>query len=293
MDTAAIRHIDDATQTVSVEGPLAWIGKQGRAQVGGENLKAFALGHQYHALLLYFDDIVADSDSQENVPFGGRQYPGRGGDYPYGGRIYLVDGDDGRLPRGLMLELPDAPPIEAGFSDWRDAGGSVAPFRVTIDDGSRTFDYAYSRVDVADQSPLWFFEKVAAPAIDEVQIHRLHRRLLMAHCVGDAELIAQLTAPELIVANRGELKRPTRASTRERFTSLFERLDYTAYHDLTPPVVEVAESGDMGWIAVNVRSVGREIDGPETFDMQWAWILLAKKIDGVWLNAGNASNWVP
>jgi len=31
-------------------------------------------------------------------------------------------------------------------------------------------------------------------------------------------------------------------------------------------------------------------EGGAEFDSQWSWILLAKKIDGAWLHAGNASN---
>ena len=43
-------------------------------------------------------------------------------------------------------------------------------------------------------------------------------------------------------------------------------------------MIEVAESADIGW------AIG------EAFDGQWAWIILVRKIDGVWRNAGNASN---
>jgi hypothetical protein len=53
-DSAAIRHIDDRDRTVAVEGPLGWARDGERAELGSGFYKLFALGHQYHALLLEF-----------------------------------------------------------------------------------------------------------------------------------------------------------------------------------------------------------------------------------------------
>ncbi len=61
------------------------------------------------------------------------------------------------------------------------------------------------------------------------------------------------------------------------FVQLIRTRRYTGYHDLTEPMIEVAENGDIGW------AIGK------AFDDQWAWIMLVPKIDGVWINAGNAS----
>ena len=76
----------------------------------------------------------------------------------------------------------------------------------------------------------------------------------------------------------------------ERFTAVFDRLDYREYHDLRLPVVEVSESGDLGWIAVEVRAIGTDRESGDAFDNQWAWLMAVRKIDGRWLHAGNASN---
>lgn len=160
-----------------------------------------------------------------------------------------------------------------------------------IDDGSQTFDYRFTNVEVGKRTPLWFFEAVAAPAIDEVQIWRLHRQLLAAHCLGDAELVADLSASESVIASRGELFAETRANIRKQFAALFGRLDYTAYHDLVPPVIEVAESGDVGWIAVNAGAVGHSLDTGEPFDDRWAWVMMVRKRHNRWLHAGNTSNY--
>lgn len=290
-DVSAIRHIDDETQTIAVEGPLGWISRGDKAELGGDPIRGFALGHQYHALLLHFEEILGPTEIRDSIAFQGEVHRGRSGDYPYGGKVSLVESAGGGYPAGFVFEFPDSPPMEISFGEWREVEGRTLPFLVRIDDGTRVFDYNYISVSVSDKQPGWFFSAVGAPDIDELQILRLHRDLLVAHCNGDAGKMAELTTPESVVASRGEVYRVSRESTRERFLKLFERLDYQQYHDIIPPIIEVSDDGSLGWIAVNVRAEGTETESGAAFDAQWAWIMLAKKLDGVWLNAGNASNW--
>lgn len=291
-DVAAIEHSypGGETQLIAVEGPVAWARRGDRARLGGDDYRNFALGHQFHALLLFFDTLVSSGAERGDIPFGGAVRAGSGGDLPFGGRVYLVKDSAGDDPAGFLFELPDSPPMEVHFRDWRDAGGTRLPFNVEVDDGSRRFDYFFQDIGVAESSPAWFFEAVPAPDLDALQVQRLHRRLLAAHCLGDADMIAGLTAPEIIVSSRGELHRSTREETRESFTRTFERLEYREYHDLVEPVIEISQAGDLAWIAVSVRAVGVENGSGAEFDSQWSWIMLAKKIDGAWLHAGNASN---
>ena len=159
---------------------------------------------------------------------------------------------------------------------------------IRIDDGERAFDYRYTRVDISRASPLWFFEAVPAPPIDELQIYRLHRKMLAAHCTGDARMIAALSAPAVYSVNSGRMDKTTNAELETRFSSLFDALEYSEYHDLTAPVIEV--SGEVGWIAVNTRAAGKEKKSGRTFDDQWAWIMTVRKVDGRWLHTANASN---
>jgi hypothetical protein len=103
-------------------------------------------------------------------------------------------------------------------------------------------------------------------------------------------MMAELSAATTVSANRGQLVESTNESMRVRFTSVFERFDYTEYHDLVMPIIEIASSGDLGWIAVNVRAVGNENASGNTFDNQWAWVMMVEKINGAWRSTGNASN---
>ena len=137
---------------------------------------------------------------------------------------------------------------------------------------------------------MWFFDALDAPELDQLNAYRMHRKLLVAHCLGDASLIAKLSAAEIVSANNGELSTVSKEALRERFTGLFAQIDYTEYHDLALPIIEVAESGDTGWIGVNVRAVGESVESGDPFDLKWAWIMVVRKVDGRWLHAGNASN---
>ena len=288
-NAAAIRHIrDDEVQTIAVEGPASWATIGERVMLGGDFQKVFALGHQYHAFLLYFDEIVTNIGGDGDFRFKGASYEARHGDYPYGGSVTLVEG--AQHPVGLVFEFPEVPPIVVSLDDWREVGDLELPFLVSIDDGERVFDYRYSRVDVADKSPLWFFETVESPGIDEVDVYRLHRKLLAAHCLGNSDMMADLSSPSVMSANNGSLTESAREEIRERFAGLFELVDYTGYHDLVEPRIEVSSAGDLGWIGVNVRAVGSVRETGATFDSEWAWIMVVQKDGDAWYHAGNASN---
>lgn len=287
-DSAAIRHLDDRDRIVAVEGPIGWASDGDKSAAGSDFYKLFALGHQYHALLLEFDNIAANVREDSQIEFDGEMRAAVSGDYPYGGTVHLVRGGDASRPAGLRFDFPDDNVIVASFLDWREAEDGMLPYHVRIDDGERIFDYRYTSIGISPGSPLWFFEAVPAPSIDELQIYRLHRRLLAAHCLGDAGMMAALSAPSVYSVNRGRIDKATNADLETRFSSLFDALEYSEYHDLTEPVIEV--SGEVGWIAVNTRATGREKSSGRTFDDQWAWIMTARKVDGHWLHTANASN---
>jgi hypothetical protein len=289
-NAAAIKHIRDSEQIIAVEGPLSWNSIAGEAEPGTDFHKHFALGHQFHALMLHFDEIVTDVRASEQIAFRGEMRSGTSGDYPYGGVVHLIQDEDETHPAGLLFELPESGAIAVSFDDWRVVNGVVIPFHVQIDDSERIFDYRYSNVDLSAKSPLWFFAATGTPAIDQVQVYRLHRKLLAAHCLGDADLMAELSAAEILIAGRGNLLWSSDNETRDRFKSVFQRVDYTEYHDIVLPVIEVSQAADIGWIGVNVRAIGSDISTGTAFDDQWAWIMLVKKIDDVWVHAGNASN---
>ena len=289
-DVSAIRHIRDPQQLIVVEGPQSWTQIGDNSNTGTEFHKLFALGHQFHAFVLHFEEIVSNVRRLDVILFDDEARQATSGDYPYGGVVHLIQGADEMRPVGLLFEFPENTVISVKFDDWRNVGKVSLPYRLQIDDGQRVFDYHYSDIRVTPRSPLWFFDAVPPPRIDAVQVYRLHRKLLAAHCLGDADMIADLSAPEVIAASRGKLEQMTNEAMRERFAALFQSLDYTAYLDLVAPTIELAEDATLGWIGVNVEAQGKEIETGTLFSSQWAWIMMVRKIDGVWLHAGNASN---
>lgn len=290
-DQLAIQHIREQVTTTALEGPAAWVQSGDQSSLGSDFHKAFALGHQYHALLLHFDDIIGETNLVSNIAFQGGTYTAKKGAFPYGGEIFLILGKAQNQPVGLRLAFPETPPIDASFSDWATIDTHTLPRHITIDDGSRSFDYAYTHISIKSKSPLWFYDALPAPEIDAVNIHRLHRKLMAAHCLGDAKMMADLSTDQVIIASRGHINTVTKIDMLNRFTGVFKRVNYTQYHDLKQPIIEVAQSGDIGWVAVNPRAIGKTVATEEPFDDQWAWVMLARKTDGQWLNAGNASNY--
>lgn len=288
-EAAAIRHVREPKQLITVEGPRSWYRVGDEVGYGEDFHKIFALGHQYHAFLLHFDELADDVEATR-IEFDGRERSALAGAYPYGGRVYMVTGDVPGRPAGMRFEFQGSAPIEVIFTDWHDDAGQALPFLAIINDGERRFEYRYDEVLIEQRSPFWFFEATGETGLDEVGIYRLHRSLLAAHCLGDADLMAERSVDNVVSANRGSLSTIPQPAMAERFTGLFERLDYREYHDLESPVVEVSEAGDVGWIAVEVRAVGVDRMTGAEFDDQWAWLMTMRKVDGKWRHAGNASS---
>lgn len=284
---AAARFIQENESLHVVEGPNVWVRASEGSQLAGEFQRDFALGHQFHAFFLRFEDLVNDVEQVDAVAFGGRTYPARKGIRDTGGAVYLIDGSSDEKPLGLRYDVGDLK-IEIAAGGWRAVDGVEIPYALSIDDGERVFEYRYQWVDL-DEKPLkWFYDHVQSPDIDAVDIERLHRKLLIAHCMGDANMMGALTAPDAVIASGGAIFETQPEETVGVFTNVFERRKYSAYVDMVLP--RVAVDGSVGWAAVQVNAKGVTPANGEAFDEYWAWVMMARKVDGKWLMAGNASN---
>lgn len=289
----AVRFASDETSLLVIEGPLAWTQTGDDLTAADDEGRRFITGHQFHALGLLFDDVIANAQPVRNVEFNGARHDGRSGAYPDGGTATLLE-DENNRPLGLILDLPDTSEITVSYGDWRQTEEDRSvPFSATVTHEGVVYTYQYTDFSFGTGDAVAFHQAYPAPDIDAAHIYRLHRALLAAHCRGDAEMMASLTAPEAFMANRGDITSVSPDDMKARFSSVFSRVNYRAYTDLKSPQIEVAESGDLGWALVSVQAEGEVIDTGEPFSDQWAWALLAKKLDGVWLNAGNASNVKP
>ncbi len=291
-DRAASRFIRDNGSIHVVEGPNVWVSAGGEAELAGDFQRDYALGHQFHAFLLRFDEVVGDIERVDAIEFAGKIVSGTRGTRDTGGMVYLIDGSDKDRPAGLRYDVADLK-IEITADDWRTVDEKPVPFALTIDDGERIFVYRYQWVDLGAKPLTWFYDKIAEPDLAAVGIERLHRKLLIAHCLGNADMMAELTAPFAVVANSGSVFETSPEGITSTFTNVFSRRKYSAYIDTQHPRVTAADSADIGWAAVQVTTRGITPADNASFEEHWAWVMMAKKIEGEWRMAGNASNLRP
>ena len=124
----------------------------------------------------------------------------------------------------------------------------------------------------------------------------LHEEVMEAHRRSDVGLLLAAEGDDYVVANRGEITRPTVAQRRDRLGSYLARTRFAEYRDLVPPIVKVSRDGSLGWVIVQVGARGVQTDdagaeGPIAFVC--AWIELYEKRDGAWRSVGNVSNFKP
>jgi hypothetical protein len=171
-DTLAVRFVDDNDRLFVVEGSISWARGGDREVEGSDSLSGFALGHQYHALLTRFAEIADGTKRVTGIEFAGRASAATRADFPFGGSMYLVDGESPAEAAGLLFEFPETPPIESRFLDWRQDGDRRLPYRIRIDDGDRVFDYRYTTVEFTERSRSWFYSVVGMPALDALKNYR-------------------------------------------------------------------------------------------------------------------------
>lgn len=134
----------------------------------------------------------------------------------------------------------------------------------------------------------------ALAAGDEAEsLLALHAKVMRAHLDGDVEALLADESDDYVVADRGEILRPTLAERRTLFEPYFAETRFHEYRDVTEPVVDISGDGTMGWVIVSVRARGVRTrpDGTrQPVDFTSAWIELYEKRDGRWLRTGNVSN---
>lgn len=293
-DRAASKFIrTDGDSLHVVEGPYTWVKAGDKVELASDFQADFqrdyALGHQFHALLLHFRDVMSDIQPASGIDFAGGKGSGLRGARDTGGFTYLIEGREPDQPAGLRFDVGDLK-IDIIASDWREVDGTAIPFALLIDDGSRTFDYQYKTIEITDRAPTWFYDSVAAPDLDAVQLIRLHKKSLAAHCIGDAGMLASLAAPAPVIVSGGGMFETSPEEMENIFSNTFKRRSYSNYIDTQQPQIEVSAAGDIGWASVQVNAKGVTEATGQPFDEQWAWVMLARKIDGEWRMTGNASN---
>ena len=128
---------------------------------------------------------------------------------------------------------------------------------------------------------------------DVVVLQELHEKVMRAHRQSDVELLLEDAAADFVVANRGEVTRPTLDERRKRLGSYLRSTTFQAYRDVVDPVVKVSSDGTLGWVIVQVQATGVQSNQEgqkEPLEFVSAWIELYEKRNGRWISVGNVSN---
>lgn len=131
---------------------------------------------------------------------------------------------------------------------------------------------------------------------DRTRLLALHAEVMNAHRLGNVELILRAESQDYVVANRGEISRPTVEQRRARLGPYLGSTRFDEYVDVAPPTVMVSRDGTLGWVIVQVRARGEqtvENGTKQPIAFESAWIELYEKRGNEWLRVGNVSNFKP
>jgi hypothetical protein len=109
-------------------------------------------------------------------------------------------------------------------------------------------------------------------------------------------MLLENEAADYVVANRGEITRPTIQQRRERLSKYLGASEFSEYRDLVEPEISVSADSTLGWVVVQVMARGKQktTSGEEApIEFTSAWIELYEKRAGKWLRTGNVSNFKP
>lgn len=129
---------------------------------------------------------------------------------------------------------------------------------------------------------------------DREALLAIHEQILDAHRKRDVALMMSVEGAEtVLVANRGNIHRITKATSEQRWQTYFSEVTFSVYRDLQPPIVTISKDGTLGWLMAQVEIVGerKRPDGlSNPINDVWAWIELYEKRSGRWVSVGNVSN---
>ncbi len=279
--------------TTGVEGKYVWTFDGNTEQEADAFAAEFALGHQFHAQILFFDRLHPSFEVAPRATFGSRACSVvKAGSEDSLRALYY---DSNGLPLGMRMHH-GATHITIEFEDWREVGGPSLPFLVRIDDGRAQFEYRYTDVRINAGS----LGELRAPLdrlTNEQALLRLHRTFMDGHFFGRADDMQAGLAESFVQVGRGEVLASSGEQALQALEGLLQRVDYTAYEDRIRPVVRVSDDGTLGWVIVQVAARGVQLDeggkpaGP--VDFVSAWVELYEKVEGSWRMSGNVSTFRP
>ena len=288
------REYVDRSAAHGVEGRYIWA-YDGKVETEAPaTMDVVVLGHQHHAMILFFDRIHTTDYSATPAEFNGQQCTQVVGTSE--GQTWTFYYKDDGQPIGMVAELPDGLLVSHVFGDWRDVSGMSLPFNVKIDDGSRQFEYVFSSIRI-NEDTLGLLRAPASVLTDEQLLLRLHRTAMDDHLFGQVDGIIEQRGDKIVIVSGGEIYEMDGDAFDGSILGMMSNRDYITYDDLVRPIIKVSEDGTLGWIIVQVSAAGVRFDdaGAVTGPLEFvsAWVALCEKVDGEWKMVGNVSNLQP
>lgn len=110
-----------------------------------------------------------------------------------------------------------------------------------------------------------------------------------AHLNHDVELLLSNLADDFTSVDHGNVTHPTREQMRQRFKAYFGSVEFRAWDDLAPPVVNVSADGTMATVLIQklVRTVSKDAANDpkaEISETRFAWLEVWRWSGGAWKN---------
>ena len=120
----------------------------------------------------------------------------------------------------------------------------------------------------------------------------VHEAVRQAHLRGDPAPLADAAADEVLFAEKGVLRRQSRAGVGRFFASYFKRVRYREWRDVSPPVVVVSPEGQLAWMAVEIEARFTQIDNPAAGEKRFksSWIATYRRDNCAWRMTAIASD---
>ncbi|HYF65204.1 MAG TPA: DUF4440 domain-containing protein [Herpetosiphonaceae bacterium] len=113
-----------------------------------------------------------------------------------------------------------------------------------------------------------------------------------AHLGADAGLLVEIHADDFLSVANGQVTRPTREESRQRFQRYFDLVTFLAWEDTAPPLIWVAADASLATVIVQKRVHLRYADqaGAErTEETRFAWHETYRREGGRWRLAAMVS----
>lgn len=125
---------------------------------------------------------------------------------------------------------------------------------------------------------------------DLAEIQRLLQQGREAHFNRDADLLVSSVSDDFISVDSGEVTRPNRKSSRDRFQAYFDAVEFIEWDDLEPPVIRISRDGSMAYVIVRKRVRLKVLaeNGREE-NIVFAWMETWEKEKGAWKRKAVAS----